>query len=167
MNARIEEDENFSFRFSIRFAFSSRSTSVVVREFEFLSKHPRTSTIVEDDLGPRKDYTGCPKSFDATCFCYYDASPKVHAQRHVRPATIGQTFFSTSAFSFTATIFPLTVREPRSISLTSFFKFPLPFYSLFFFFNATVSSKMVPRNIARRRISSVVKRAARRLVVDY
>lgn len=78
----------------------------------------------------RKDYTGCPKSFDATCFCY-DASPKCTPNRHVRPATIGETFLSTSSFFSSPSRFFPPRREPpfhffNLVFLNFFFSLSLP-----------------------------------------
>lgn len=85
----------------------------------------------------RKDYTGCPRSFDATCFCY-DASPKCTPNRHVRPATIGETFLSTSSFFSSPSRFFPPRREPpfhffNLVFLNFFFSLSLPPLSPFLF----------------------------------
>lgn len=94
--AQRRSAESFSFSvFSFFWHLPPRDpplSSFASRRFLSTHVHGRSSRMISERL-----YTGCPKSFDATCFCY-DASPKCTPNRHVRPATIGETFLSTSSF---------------------------------------------------------------------
>lgn len=156
--------EFFFFRFFVLLASSSsRSTSVVVRESTFL-KHPRTWTFVEDDLG---------KIIQAV---------RGHSTRPVSAMMLVQSARPTGTFDRRQLARPFSL-PPRSSRHRHDFSHlavrePFHFFNLVFLnffslspfsfpFSSLSQRKTVPRNIAGRRISSVVKRAARRLVVDY
>lgn len=156
--------EFFFFRFFVLLASSSsRSTSVVVRESTFL-KHPRTWTFVEDDLGK------------------IIQTVRSHSTRPVSAMMLVQSARPTGTFDRRQLARPFSL-PPRSSHHRHDFSHlavrePFHFFNLVFLnffslspfsfpFSSLSQRKTVPRNIAGRRISSVVKRAARRLVVDY